>query len=98
MQALSVVEDRIQRFTVRARPIDGQLGLAPVSTLFRNKKEIVRGIGYAQFLASMCRITGCGRLPSFGIEALNGCNPCEHAVAPTAPDREQQPRNGIRVR
>ena len=75
-----------------------QLSLASVITLFGDEKKIVRGIGYAQFLAYMRRVAGCGRLPSFGMEALNGCNPREHAVAPTAPDREQQPWNGIRVR
>src|ERR1700746_3946611 len=72
--------------------------LASVITLFENVKEIVRGIGYAQFLPNMCCIAGRGRFPSFGIGALNGFNPREQAVAPPARDREQQPRNGIRVR
>lgn len=72
--------DRLQLRTVRAGPVDGQLSLASIITLFGNEKEIARGIGYAQFLAYMRGIAGCGHLPSFGIEALSGGDPCEHAA------------------
>jgi hypothetical protein len=65
----------------------------------RGVEKIVGGIRHAELLIGMRSIaTRRGRLAAFGVEALDGGGPQEHAVALVADHLDEQPWNGIGVR
>ena len=68
------------------------------SGLFRDVEAVVGGVRYGDFLADVQRVAArrwC--VATFGVDALDGCYAREHAVPIVTENRDEKPRNGIRL-